>query len=197
MRPAPVEPRPSRPLTVAEYVALGEVEPGYAELVRGRLSLRPSPTLDHNVASSQLAMAIRAALPPGLEMLVNTDLDLGLAPADGPGTVRRPDIMVTRSGARRRARHEAGLVRARDAVLVVEVVAPESERADRVHKRADYANARIPHYWIVDIAGPVSITACHLTGESRYVDGDVTGTFRTTEPFPFELDPSRLTGRRG
>lgn len=193
MRQAPVEPRPTRLLTVAEYAALGEFEPGYAELVDGRLSLRPSPRLDHNVASSQVAMAIHAALPPSLEVVLNTDLDLGLAPADEPGTVRRPDVMVTKAGARHRARREGGLLRALDTVLVVEVVAPESERTDRIHKRTDYADASVPHYWIVDIAGPVSITACHLAGERVYADsGAVTGTFRTAEPFLFELALSRL-----
>jgi Uma2 family endonuclease len=194
MRPAPVEPRPTRLLTVAEYAALGEFEPGYAELVEGRLSLCPSPTLDHNVASSQLAMAIHVALPRGSEVLINTDLDLELAPAEEPGTVRRPDIMVIKAGARHRARREGGLLRALDTVLVVEVVAPESERTDRIHKRTDYADASVPHYWIVDIAGPVSITACHLTAGSGYADdGEVTGAFRVAEPFPFELNLSRLT----
>lgn len=102
--------------------------------------------------------------------------------------------MVIKAGARRRARGQGRLLRAPDAVLVVEVIAPESVRTDRVHERTDYANAHIPHYWIVDIPGPVSLTACHLTGESRYVaDGAVTGAFRTAEPFPFELDLSRLT----
>nr|WP_245645409.1 Uma2 family endonuclease [Pseudonocardia acaciae] len=182
MRAAPVE-VPTGLLTVAEYAALGEVEPGYTELVEGRLLFCPSSSLDHNVASSQLAMAIYTALPPGLEVLVNTDLDLGLASAGEPGTVRRPDIMVIRAGARRRVRDEGRLLRAADAVLVVEVVTPESERTDRIHKRTDYADAAIPHYWIVDISGTVSVTAEHT----------VTGTFRTTEPFAFELDLSRLT----
>jgi Uma2 family endonuclease len=194
MRPAPVESRPTPLLTVAEYAALGEFEPGYAELVEGRLPLCPSPTLDHNVASSQLAMAIHAALPPGLEVLINTDLDLELAPAEEPGTVRRPDIMVIKAGARHRVRGEGGLLRAPDAVLVVEIATPESERTDRIHKRTDYADAHIPHYWIVNISGPASITACHLAGERGYVDsGAVTGTFRTAEPFRFELALSRLT----
>ena len=31
-----------RPLTVAEYLELGEVEPGYTELEEGRLLLSPS-----------------------------------------------------------------------------------------------------------------------------------------------------------
>ena len=34
---------PDRPLTVAEYLEIGEVEPGYTELAEGRLVLSPSP----------------------------------------------------------------------------------------------------------------------------------------------------------
>jgi hypothetical protein len=30
-------------LTVAEYLAIGEIEPGYSELVEGRLLMSPSP----------------------------------------------------------------------------------------------------------------------------------------------------------
>ena len=35
--------------------------------------------------------------------------------------------------------------------------------------------------------------ACHLAGEFGYVDGGaVTGVFRTTEPFPVEIDLDAL-----
>ena len=36
-------------LTVTDYAALGETEPGYTELVNGRLLLSPIPTPDHNM----------------------------------------------------------------------------------------------------------------------------------------------------
>ena len=72
---------------------------------------------------------------------------------------------------------------------MAEFVSPGSKRTDHVAKRADYADAGIPHYWIVDLDEPVSLIACHLAGEFGYVDGGaVTGVFRSTEPFPVEVD---------
>ena len=70
---------------------------------------------------------------------------------------------------------------------------PGSKRTDHVAKRADYADAGIPHYWIVDLDDPISLVACHLDGELGYIDGGaVTGVFDTTEPFPVRLDLGAL-----
>jgi Uma2 family endonuclease len=89
-------------------------------------------------------------------------------------------------------RHEHP-ARAADVVLAVEVLSPGSRRLDRVLKRAEYADAGIPHHWIVDLDEPASLIACHLAGEFGYVeDGAVTGVFRTTEPFPVEINLDAL-----
>jgi hypothetical protein len=62
-----------------------------------------------------------------------------------------------------------------------------------VAKRDEYADAGIPHYWIVDPTEPVSLPACHLAGEFGYADdGSVTGRFTATEPFPVEIDLDAL-----
>jgi len=174
------EPRPPRLLTVAEYAALGDTDYGYTELLEGRLLLSPSPAPDHIYAMGELFVAIRAALPQGLEALQDADLDLQLAPEHSPGTVRRPDLMVVNANARRRIRAAGGLLQASDVSLVLEIVSPGSVRTDRLTKRGEYSDARIPHYWIVDITQPVSILACHLAGEFGYVDsGEITDTFTT------------------
>jgi hypothetical protein len=91
------------------------------------------------------------------------------------------------------ARHGKGLIAARDVVLVVEIVSPGSVRTDNLVKRSEYADAGIPHYWIVDIAGPVSLIACHLADSFGYADaGAVTGEFQTSEPFPVRIDLDAL-----
>ncbi|MBY8848142.1 Uma2 family endonuclease [Saccharothrix longispora] len=185
------EPSANEPhlFTVAEYAALGEVEFGYSELQEGRILMSPSPAPDHNHASLQLAMQLSAQLPAELEVIQDVDLDLELTEPDAPGFSRRPDLLVLERRARRRVRSEGGLMRASEVSVVIEIVSPGSKRMDRIVKRGEYADAGIPHYWIVDLAEPVSLVACHLAGEFGYQDpGDVTGVFTTDVPFPVRLD---------
>ena len=182
------------PLTVAEYLEIDVVEPGYSELAEGRLELSASPVFDHGSAAFELGVQLRPQLRAELRIVLDMDVDLQLAPADAPGTVRRPDLIVVQRAARRRIRAEGGLIRASDVVAAVEIISPSSRRLDNVGKRHEYADAGIPHYWIVDLDEPVSLLACHLAGEFGYIDGGaVTGIFRTTEPFPVEIDLDALT----
>ena len=178
---------------MAEYLALGETETGYDELVEGRVVVSPSPVPDHNHAAFRAAVHLEPQLPGDVEVLLDLDVDLQLAPPDAPGFTRRPDLIVVRRAARERVRREGGIIRAAEVVIVTELVSPGSRRTDHVAKRADYADAGIPHYWIVDLDEPVSLIACHLAGELGYVDdGASTGVFTTTEPFPVRLDLGAL-----
>jgi Uma2 family endonuclease len=191
MTAEPVSMQASEPrlLTVAEYLARGEAELGYDELVEGRVVMSPSPVPDHNNAVVEVLIQLRPQLPPELEVLLDLDVDLELAPPDAPGFTRRPDLIVARRSARERVRREGGIIRAAEVIVVAEFVSPGSRRTDHVAKRADYADAGIPHYWIVDLDEPVSVVACHLGGELGYVDGGaVSGVFTTSEPFPARID---------
>ena len=191
--PASAPVREPRLLTVAEYLALGETETGYDELVEGRVVVSPSPVPDHNHAAFRAAVHLEPQLPGDVEVLLDLDVDLQLAPPDAPGFTRRPDLIVVRRAARERVRREGGIIWASEVVIVAELVSPGSRRTDHVAKRADYADAGIPHYWIVDLDEPVSLIACHLAGELGYVDGGAsTGVFTTTEPFPARLDLGTL-----
>lgn len=184
---------PPHLLTVAEYLEIGEIELGYAELVEGRLLMSPSPMGDHNHAVLEMAYQLRPQLPADLEVLPDLDIDLQLAPADAPGTVRRPDLIVVRREARGRQRADGGVIQASEIVVAVEILSPGSLRTDHVHKRGEYADAGIPHCWIVDITEPVSLLACHLAGTFGYADGGaVTGTFTATAPFAVEIDLDSL-----
>jgi Uma2 family endonuclease len=186
---------PPHLLTVAEYLEIGEIELGYSELVEGRLLMSPSPAPDHNRAAFRMAMQLERNLPAGVEVIPDMDVDLELAPSDAPGTVRRPDLVVVQQDARLRVRRDGGVIRASEVLVVVELLSPGSRRTDYVHKRGEYADAGILHYWIVDIAEPVSLLACHLAGEFDYADGGtVTGTFTATAPFPVEIDLDALLG---
>ena len=55
-QPASAPAREPSLLTVAEYLALGETERGYDELVEGRVVMSPGPAPDHNHAAYRSAV---------------------------------------------------------------------------------------------------------------------------------------------
>jgi Uma2 family endonuclease len=185
---------PDHLLTIAEYAALGETDSGYTELVEGRLLMSPSPAPMHNIASLELAVQLRSQLPNHLKIVPEVDIDLELLPPGQPGFSRRPDLVLIQRAGLERVSSEGGLLRASEVLVVIEIVSPGSRRTDRVTKHGEYADAGIPHYWIVDLESPVSLLACHLAGEFGYADsGEVTSKFTTTEPIDLRLDLDKLS----
>ncbi|WP_190820877.1 Uma2 family endonuclease [Saccharopolyspora pogona] len=177
-----------RPLTVREYAELGEDDRHRYELQEGSLVVSPSPAPDHMIAIANLILQLAGQVPAGFKAIPDVDVDLELVSPDKPGFSRRPDLVVVPQAATGRVREEGGLLRASEAVLVVEVVSLASRRTDHVIKRDEYADAGIPHYWIVDLDEPVSLLACHLAEPFGYQDpGDVAGEFVTEVPFPVRL----------
>jgi Uma2 family endonuclease len=107
-----------------------------------------------------LAAALRAALPGDLRAVTEIEVVLD----DGsPPTVRVPDIAVLpATSLDDRARCAAG-----ELVGVVEVLSPGTTRTDRVAKMAEYADARIPFYGIVDPERPVVLSEFRLVPGPR------------------------------
>jgi Uma2 family endonuclease len=187
-----MEQLPTHLYTVGEYAALGETE-HRTELQEGLILVSPSPTPDHIVASGELFVQVRTQLPPSVIAIQEVDVDLALVPPGGPGSARRPDLVVVDREALRQCRAAGRMLRAQEVHLVVEIVSPGSHRMDYKIKRVEYADAGIPHYWIVDLDEPVSLLACELTEQFSYVDsGEVTGKFRTGEPFSVDIDLTAL-----
>lgn len=73
-------------LTIDEYAALGETEPGYTELGEGRILMSPSPLPDHNNASAELRAQLKPQLPGHLEV---SQVNLAFVAPDQPGWSRR------------------------------------------------------------------------------------------------------------
>ena len=192
--PNPTTPPEPRLLTVAEYAALGETERGYTELQEGHLLVTPSPRPKHNIASGRLRTQLEHQIPAHLEVIESMDVDLELAPADQPGFVRQPDLIIVTQAAVVRTDADGSLLRASDTLLAVEIVSPvSSRRTDHVIKRGEYADAGIPHYWIIDLDTPVSMVVCHLAGEFGYQDSmSAMGMIKLDEPFPLTIDLDRL-----
>lgn len=162
---------------------------GYTELMEGRILVSPSPTAKRTMAGLALAMQLVPQLPEGMRVIQDVDIDLALVPADRPGLVRRPDLVVVDTAAVNRVDREGGLLCAADVLVVVEIVSPGSGRLDYVVKRGEYADAGTPRYWIVDLDKPVSLLDCHLAEDFGYADsGAVTGTFTLGTPFSARLE---------
>lgn len=180
-------------MTVADYLALGQDNDGpRTELQEGAIIMVPGPTLRHNASYLRLGGSLDRQAPPELRVVPDVDIDLRLVPEDGPATVRRPDMVVVTAEEYERVLRDGGVLRASGALLVVEIISPSSRRTDRVVKRDEYADAGIPHYWIIDLRPPVSLIDCRLDGGS-YVDGSAaTGVFETREPFPVTVDLDAL-----
>ena len=197
MTALPLQPQPRALLTVAEYTALPEDGDGVRyELVEGNLVMAPRPITEHQICLQELAYQLRDQVPGDLRPVIDVDIDLGLVPPTKPGFVRAPDLVVVTRAALERRRAEGGLLRAAEVTLGVEVISPGSRRLDTVVKRDEYADAGIPHYWVVDLGEPgdrITLTAHHLAGEFGYADaGPVDGVFAATEPFPVRIDLDAL-----
>lgn len=191
--PHPPPDSPGTPaLTLDEFLALPEEWDRRFELQEGSLVMVPSPSAGHQKGALELAVQIRQQLPGHLQVLPDVDIDLGLAPEEGPATVRSPDLAVVAVTAFERVR-AGGILAAADVVLAVEIHSPSSRRTDSVMKHSEYADAGIGHYWMIDLDDGPSLTACHLAGEFGYLDAEpVKGVFETDTPFPVRVDLSQL-----
>jgi Uma2 family endonuclease len=190
--------QPHRLLTVAEFAALPENGDVRYELQEGALVMAPSPLPKHQRCVRRLMRHIEDQIPDSLEVLPDVDIDLQLVDQSRPGFVRRPDLVVVPTTAIDRRELEGGLLRADEVVLAVEIVSVGSERTDHTIKHGEYADAGIPHYWIVEIDPRPTLTACHRAGEFGYVDAPaVTGVFTAEEPFRIRLELDQLLRRPG
>lgn len=77
--------------------------------------------------------------------------------------------------------------------LVVEIVSPGTKRRDRIEKPADYAAAKIKHYWRVEL-DPVHVYAYRLGAAGHYeLVADSAKVLEVMEPFPVRLPVSDIT----
>lgn len=83
------------------------------------------------------------------------------------GKFREPDILYVGPARTIHARYSEG------ADLVIEILSPsrQDRQRDLVIKRAEYAAARIPEYWIVD-PETTTITVLTLDGDAYRVHGE-------------------------
>lgn len=147
------------------------------ELVDGVLVVSPSPRPVHQRAIARLIGALEPACPAHLEVLP-APVDVVLA----DDCVLIPDVVV---GERANFTEQALIG---PPVLAVEVLSPRTKHFDLHLKRARFAEAQCPHYWVVDPDEPRIRCWAFQYGEYvevRSVRGDE--ILRLAEPFPVEL----------
>lgn len=185
-----VAPLPGKLLTLEEFFALGEEFPyRHSELQEGRLVLNSS-TVMHQRVMANLLRQLGDQLPEPWEVIFSSDVILE---REFPPTVRQPDVLVTTTA----TVDSIKKLEAKDLLLAVEVISPDTKTVDRVLKPVEYAEAGIPHYWVIDLDPPVSLAAYHLAPafEAYQEAPAVTGEFVTREPFPLRIDLDRLARR--
>ena len=153
-----------------EYLWLTDKCKRLIEFTDGHVQELPMPTFAHQAILALLYRLVYAHLAPRGGIVLFAALRLRIR----EGKFREPDLLLLRdrSDARCGNRYWLG------ADLVAEVVSPDDPDRDLVVKRADYAEAGIPEYWIVD---PRNETVTVLALERRgYVEHGVFARGDTT-----------------
>ena len=147
-----------------QYLWLTDRTRRLVEFTDGHVEEQPTPTATHQAIIGFLYGLFDAYLKP----LGGIVLFAALRMRVRKGKFREPDLLLLRdrSDPRNRDRFWLG------ADLVVEVVSPDDPTRDLVTKRADYAEAGIPEYWIVDPRFE-TITVLTLAGGNIYVERGV------------------------
>lgn len=156
------------PITWGMYLDIDEDTRRGLEIVDGYVVPREQRGRDHQKVATRLSMALEQSAVAemrhtgGSECFeTNTEVDVLLW--EVPPTARKPDAVL------HRCIPAYEQLAATHVLVVVEVLSTWSERRDRVHKMGDYADAGIPHYWLVefDKVGALAIERYALGGGAR------------------------------
>lgn len=182
----------SRGYTVADLHALPEDGPRY-ELINGSIIVSPSATIDRNIIARWFAYLLDESNPAN-EYVVGTDQSTTVDDHNEP----RPDVAVARASVLQMTPFPISKL-----VLAVEVVSPKSSWLhDTETKRALYARAGVPSYWIVapeDDSPTIALAELVLdeqTGQYAYRTHYTTDAFTTDQPWLVTVDLPALTERR-
>ncbi len=150
------------------YLRLTQQTNNLIEFTDGDIEALPMPTRKHQrILALLYGLFLKLVHPQGGEVLF-----AALRMQIRPGKFREPDLLLLLDKRDPRNQEEYWL----GADLVLEIVSPDNPERDTVTKRADYAEAGIPEYWIVN---PLDETITVLTLEDgNYVEH---GLFRRGE----------------
>lgn len=183
------------PITWEMFLDIDENLRRDLEIVDGNVVPREQRGRDHQKVGTRLSLALeRAAViemrRTGNALCLETNTEVDVLLWEVPATARKPDAVL------HRCLPEFEQLAAEHVLIVAEVLSTWSERRDRVHKMSDYADAGIPHYWLVsfDKVGALVIERYALVGGVKpYMHigtahrdmGPV--AVHVTDPFPIEV----------
>ncbi|MGW9496659.1 Uma2 family endonuclease [Streptomyces prasinus] len=139
--------------TVDDLFTLPDLPP-HTELIDGSLVFVSPQRRFHFLVIDLLVNGLRGSLGP--EFSVEREMTVILDKRNGP----EPDVSVVRADAV--TGWDQTSFHARDVLLAVEVVSPESEARDRMTKPHKYAIAGIPNYWRVEQDGTTGRPLVHV-----------------------------------
>jgi len=184
-------PPPADPLVIGryhtpeEFAALPADAAFRYELQEGSVVVTPNPGPAHAAVVLELGIQLSPQLPVELDILPGIDVHLDALPA----TVRVPDLALVTPDALDRQGH---LVPASDIVVAIEILSHSSVRTDTVVKTKEYADAGIPHCWLIHPTRPITATVLRLSGD-RYIETvRADGVFMVEEPCPLWIDLTAL-----
>jgi Uma2 family endonuclease len=140
-----------------EYLVLTDHRNRLVECTDGFLEVLPAPTDKHQAILGFLYLTFLNFMEPRVGKVRFAPLRLRVR----PGKFREPDLLLLLSAGdpRRQNRFWDG------ADLALEVVSEDKPERDLVEKRGDYAEARVPEYWLVN-PQTETMTVLRLRGDS-------------------------------
>jgi Uma2 family endonuclease len=145
-----------------EYLVLTDHRNRLVEFTDGFLEALPMPTDKHQSVLKFLLFALHHFVQPRGGTVQFAPLRLQIR----PGKFREPDLLLLLSSADPRRQNRFWL----GADLALEVVSEEKPERDLVDKRGDYAEGRVPEYWIVN-PQTETIAVLHLVGDAYQESG--------------------------
>jgi len=149
--------------TEAQYLTLTDQTNHMIEFTDGVIEVLPMPTRKHQAISRLLFLALFTFV----QRLGGTVFYAPLRVQIRPGKYREPDLLLLLDAKDPRNQDAFWL----GADLLVEIVSRVDPERDTKAKRIDYAQARIPEYWIVN-QEEETITVLTLSGDA-YVEHGV------------------------
>lgn len=167
--------------TVDDLLTLPDLPP-HTELIDGSLVFVSPQRYFHSLVIDLLVGGLRRTAPPDLKAV--REMTVMLDKRNGP----EPDVSVIRAEAVTGGMQTHFL--AADVQLAVEV-SPDSEARDRSRKPLLYAQAGIPHFWLVEMGGADDRPVVHVFERSHVTQSyALTGIHhdRLKLSVPFDID---------